>query len=171
MIARHRFLLCALVLAAHLTGCRTARPALDERPNASLIAPPPRLDSTARPAPAERPGILSGIGRIFSTPAGTANRQAVRLARATGPRKLAKGAVYAPQAKQVVAAYKPSAAVVLADSGATVTAIGKAKAPLAVGPGATATQTNPTTGLSWWLLLIPAGYVAWRVYRSTIPFA
>ena len=72
MIARHRFLLCALVLAAHLTGCRTARPTPDERPNASLIAPPPRLDSTARPAPAASPGILSGLGRLFSTPAGTA---------------------------------------------------------------------------------------------------
>ena len=118
-----------------------------------------------------KPGILSGIGRLFSTPAGIERRQAVRLARASVPRKLAKGAVYAPQATQVAVGYKNRAAVVLADSGATVTAIGKVKAPVASATGATATQTNPTTGISWWWLLIPAAYVAFRVYRSTIPFA
>lgn len=177
MIHRHYALLIALLLAAHLTGCRTM-PRPDERATASVVPPPVHLD-TARVISPPAPGILSGIGRVFSTPAGIERRQAVRLARASVPRKLGKGAVYAPQARQVVAAFKPRAAVVLADSGAVVTAIDKNKAPVAAGAGATATQAvekkgfwaTIASGLSWWWLLIPAGYVAWRVYRSTIPFA
>ena len=193
MIRRHYLLLLALLLAATVTGCRTGKP--DERA-AYQIAPPvigldtgkaensrfaPFVYATTQDASAgsTKPGLLSGIGTLFSTPTGIAHRQAVRLARAAVPRKLAKGAVYAPQARQVVAAYKPTAAVVLADSGATVTAIGKAKAPVAIGAGATATQAveKPgfwgavASGLSLWWLLIPAAYVGWRLYRSTIPFA
>lgn len=179
MIRRHYFTLFCFLLAAHVTGCRTSQPTPDERATASVVPPPVQLDTVARVVSPPAPGILSGIGHIFSTPAGIERRQAVRLARASVPRKMAKGAVYAPQARQVVAAYKPTAAVVLADSGAMVTAIGKVKAPVAIGAGATATQAVEKKGfwatvasaLSWWWLLIPVGYVAWRVYRSTIPFA
>lgn len=128
----------------------------------------------AQPVPGPRWSIL----RPFSTPEGTARRQAVRLARAAGPRKLGKGAVYAVNS-DVVSAYKPAAAVVRADSGAVVSTIGKNKAPAATGTGATATSTTTKPGFwgavaaafNWWWLLLPAGYVAYRLWRKTVPFA
>ena len=161
-------LLLALVVLAG--GCAPTKPKPDERATASVLAPPVKVDTTrthVRPVS----GILSGIGTVFSTPAGIERRHARRLARASVPRRLAKGAVYAPQATQVAAGFKNRAAVVSADSGSTVTAIEKVKAPVAIGPGATATQTNPVTGLSpWWLLLllIPAGWLARKLF---IPYA
>ena len=151
--------LLVLTLAWSFAGCASHRSA----PVAAIPA------DTARPVAA--PGILSGIGQVFSTPQGIAHRQAVRLAKASVPRKLGKGAVYAPKATEVVNAFKPRAAVINADTGATVMAIEKVKAPLAIGAGATATQTNPTTGLSWWWLLIPAAGLALWLYRKTFPFA
>ena len=161
-------LVCMLVAG----GCRATKPKPDERANASFIAPPVKPDTAAAyVSPSQAPGFLSHIGTVFSTPAGVERRQARKLARASVPRKLGKGAVYAPHATQVAVGFKNRAAVVSADSGATVTAIEKVKAPLAIGAGATATQTNPTTGLSWWLLLIPGAWIAWRLYRATVPFA
>ena len=166
-------LLLALVVLAG--GCAPTKPKPDERANSSVLAPPVKLDTVPalvnKPASVARPGILSHVGTVFSTPAGIERRHARRLARASVPRRLAKGAVYAPQATQVAAGFKNRAAVVSADSGSTVTAIEKVKAPVAIGPGATATQTNPVTGLSpWWLLLllIPAGWLARKLF---IPYA
>ena len=165
MIARHYFVLIAFLLAAHVTGCTSSRRASDERPSAAQMAPPAKPD-TVRTPPA---GILSGIGQVFSTPAGIARRQAVRLAKASVPKKLGKGAVYAPKATEVVNAYKNTAAVINADSGAIVTAIGKNKASAATAPNATATTTT-SKGISYWWLLIPAAGLALWLYRKTIPF-
>ena len=156
MKTRHYFLLIALLLAAHLTGCRASKP-----PEAQ------RKDTTqARPvaAPVVKPPFF------LSTPEGSARRQAVRLARANVPRKLGKGAVYAPKASEVVNAYKPKAAVINADTGAIITAIGKNKASAATAPGATATTTT-SKGLSWLWLLVPAAGLALWLYRKSIPFA
>ena len=171
LVAVAAVLLACVLLAGGCTTAKPTPPTVSTWPVVKDSVPPVSPHAAIPSAPSAPPGILSGMGRIFSTPAGIERRQAVRLARASVPRKLAKGAVYAPQATQVAVGYKNRAAVVLADSGATVTAIGKVKAPVASATGATATQTNPTTGISWWWLLIPAAYVAFRVYRSTIPFA
>lgn len=119
--------------------------------------------------PPAKAGVLSGIGKVFSTPEGTARRHAVKLAKASVPKKVGKGAVYAPKATEVVNAYKPKSAVVKADSGAIVTTIGKNKAPAATAPNATATSTE-STGISWWWLLVPAAGVALYLYRKTLPF-
>lgn len=184
-------LLVALFLAvACLCACAGTKPR-DEGSRVmapqNVVSSPPNVDSSARnvasypekvpssPEKGTKPGLLSGIGRLFSTEQGRANRQAVRLAGAGVPRRIGKGAVYAPNnaGKIINGGNKPSAPITNADSGATVsvTAIDKNKGAAATGPGATATNTNPATGLSWWWLLIPGAYVAWRVYRSTIPFA
>lgn len=189
MKTRHRLLLFFLLLAAHVTGCRTAQPTPDEHPIGGIMPAPTRSDSaevmprnstknatkagllerlnpfskqeTQKPSASEthknstystQTGLLN---RIFSTSEGTARRQQRKLARARVPRSIGKGAVYAPQALKVVNAYKPRAAVINADSGATVTAIGKNKAPAATAAGATATATTKEAA-SWkvWALWI-----------------
>jgi len=159
MKTRHYFLLVTLLLAAHLTGCRASKPPEAQRPAAVIPTPIP----VPAPAVVKPPFFLS-------TPEGSARRQLRKDARAAVPRKLGKGAVYAPKATEVVNAYKPKAAVINADTGAVVTAIEKVKAPLAIGAGATATSTT-SKGLSWWWLLVPAAGLALWLYRKTIPFA
>ena len=157
-----------LTLALSFAGCRSARPA----PVAAIQSDTTKHSDNNRSASPStpKPGILSGIGSVFSTPAGIARRQAVRLARAGVPKKLGKGAVYAPKATEVVNAFKPRAAVINADSGAIVTAIGKNKASAATAPNATATTTT-SKGISYWWLLIPAAGLALWLYRKTFPFA
>ena len=155
--------LLVLTLALSFAGCRASKPP-EATPPAVAVSPPP-ISVAPILAPTAKPAFF------LSTPAGSARRQARKDARAAVPRKLGKGAVYAPKATEVVNAYKNTAPVINADSGATVTAIEKVKAPLAIGAGATATQTNPTTGLSWWWLLIPAAGLALWLYRKTFPFA
>ena len=120
MTHRYSLLLAALLLFGNLAGCRSSQPAA-ERPNAGTPThdTPRRPDSTAAPCIEQPAGILSGIGNVFSTPQGRADRQAVRLARAAVPRSIGKGAVYAVNSK-VVAAYKAKAPTVQADSGAIV---------------------------------------------------
>jgi hypothetical protein len=95
--------------------------------------------------PAQKPGLLSGIGRVFSTPKGTARRQARKDAAATVPKKLGKGAVYAPAAKEVLYAWKPDAPVVQADSNATVYAASSTKGPAVAGHDNTVTVLAPLT--------------------------
>ena len=160
MKTRHYFLLVALLLAAHLTGCRASKPPEAEPPTVAVIP---------APIPATPPAVVKPPF-FLSTPEGSARRQARKDARAAVPRKLGKGAVYAPNATEVVAAYKNKAAVINADTGAVVTAIEKVKAPLAIGAGATATATT-TKGLSWLWLLVPAAGLAFWLWRKTIPFA
>ena len=152
--------LLVLTLALSFSGCRSARPA------------PPKVETPAQKVDSSGQKVETPAPPFFlSTPEGSARRQAVRLAKASVPRKLGKGAVYAPKATEVVNAYKNKAAVINADSGAIVTAIGKNKASAATAPNATAT-TSTSKGVSyWWLLLlaIPAG---WWVYKKiVIPYA
>jgi len=158
---------------ALLAGCAATKPRNDA-PGPVAATPdvytkPDSVNTSPEPVRAvyTKPALLT---RLFSSPEGSARRQQRKLARAQVPRKLGKGAVYAPQAREVVSSYKPRAPVIKADSGAAVTAIGKAKAPVASAPGATATATE-STGLSWWLLLLPAAGLAFWLYRKTIPFA
>lgn len=98
---------------AVLTGCASHRPAPDERPAPEKMEVPGRA---ALPvfAPRTRPAFP------LSTPAGSARRQLRKDARAAVPRRLGKGAVYAPAARQVVSAYKATAPTTAADSGAVV---------------------------------------------------
>ncbi|OGX80851.1 hypothetical protein BEN47_06225 [Hymenobacter lapidarius] len=170
MKTRHRLLLlCLLCLlcAAHTSGCRSARATETAAPAPDVpVATVP--DTTRTP-----PGHVSkpaGLLGFLSTPAGSARRQQRKTLRAATPKKLGKGAVYAPLATDVVNAYKPRQAVIRADSGAVVTAIDKVKAPVAIGAGATATSTT-SKGISLWWLLLPAAGLAYWLYRKTIPFA
>ena len=131
--------LLVLALALSFAGCRAARPDPTEAATAQKVdSSPQKVDSPAEKVAS--PGILSGLGQVFSTPTGRAHRQAVRLARAAVPRKLGKGAVYAPAAKQVVSAYKSRAGVAVAADSATVQLATNAVA----GRGNTATQTATT---------------------------
>ncbi|GAB3303767.1 hypothetical protein [Hymenobacter tenuis] len=118
-------------------------------------------------AHAEKPGILSGVGRIFSTPEGTARRQARKDVAATVPRKLGKGAVYAPAATEVVAAYKSKAPVINADSGAKVATATEGVAQ--AGEGNSATQER--NGLPWWPFFLGGALVLTWIFRKTLlPF-
>ena len=163
--------LLVLALALSFAGCRAARPAPDERL-------PAKLD-TARTQPGHASELNKPVpftDRIgLSTPEGRAQRQAVRLARAAVPRKLGKGAVYAPAAKQVVSAYKSRAGVAVAADSATVQLATNAVA----GRGNTATQTAttqqaPSVGaviakaiagpLGVVLAVVAAGAVAYLIY-------
>ena len=166
--------LLVLALALSFAGCRAARPDPAEAATAEKMdSSPQKVDSPAEKV--DSPGILSGIGQVFSTPAGRAHRQAVRLARAAVPRKLGKGAVYAPAAKQVVSAYKSQAGVAVAADSATVQLATNAVA----GRGNTATQTAttqqaPSVGaviakaiagpLGVVLAVVAAGAVAYLIY-------
>lgn len=103
----------ALLLAALLlSACNSTRPQPDERRNAELLAPPISPTSMSEtPLPdinvgQSKPGILSGIGNLFSTPEGRANRQAVKLAKASVPRSIGKGGVWAPNAQTVANGFK-----------------------------------------------------------------
>ena len=166
--------LLVLALALSFAGCRAARPDPTEAATAQKVdSSPQKVDSSAKKV--DSSGILSGIGNVFSTPAGRAHRQAVRLARAAVPRKLGKGAVYAPAAKQVVSAYKSRAGVAVAADSATVQLATNAVA----GRGNTATQTAttqqaPSAGaviakaiagpLGVVLAVVAAGAVAYLIY-------
>lgn len=125
-----------------------------------------KVDTSAQKV--ESSGILSAVGALFSTPEGTARRQAVKLAKASVPRKCPSCVFTSGTGNTVAVAGKKAGPVVQADSGASVnlTAIGKNKAPNASAPNATATATTET-GLSyWWLLLIPVGLAV--VYRKRL---
>jgi hypothetical protein len=149
--------LIALLLALCLAACTTSHP-VDARLNAELSAPAVKLDTSKARIPrsattpphlsgvtpdivtGSSPGILSGIGNVFSTPEGRARRQAVKLAKAAVPRSIGKGAVYAPLATEVINAYKPRATVAVASDSATLQVATNAVA----GHDNTATQTATT---------------------------
>lgn len=119
-----------------------------------------------------KPGPLSSIGKIFSTPEGTARRQARKDAAATVPKKLGKGAVYAPAAKEVLYVWKADGSVALASDSATATVTDNTKAgqrggAAATAPGATATTTTKN-GLPWWPFALAAVLVGAYVYRKRI---
>ena len=151
MKPRHYLLLLALLL---LSGCAAHRPA----PVAAL-APIAVLPA---------PGLLSGLGNVFSTPQGRADRQAVRLARAAVPRSIGKGAVYAVNSK-VATGYKAKAPTVQADSGATVsTAAANAQQQTVRGNGnqLQAKQANPTTEAPGPLAVLAnnlTGWIPWAI--------
>lgn len=167
-----------LTLALCFGGCAAHRPA----PVATIASDTVQPAPAARPTPA--PGILSGLGHIFSTPQGRADRQAVRLARATVPRSIGKGAVYAVNSR-VVTAYKPQAPTVQADSGATVsTAAANAQQQTVRGNDnrLQAKQANPTTAAPGPLAVLAnnlTGWIPWAiggalvlgfVFRKRLPF-
>ena len=171
--------LLVLTLALAFAGCASHRPA----PIAAIASDTSKTGITGT-APSQVPGVLSGIGHIFSTPQGRADRQAVRLARATVPRSIGKGAVYAVNSK-VVTAYKAKAPVVQADSGATLS-IAAANAqqqtvrgndnqlqakqanPTQEAPGPLAVLANNLTG--WLPWAIGAALVLAVVFRKRLPF-
>jgi len=102
-------------------------------------------DASTASNPALLPGFTDFIG--ISTPEGRARRQAVKLAKASVPRSIGKGAVYAPLAKQVANSYKSTAPAVAADSGATVSnAAANSQQQNVQGDGndVSAKQANPT---------------------------
>ena len=162
MIRRHYALLCALLLAAHLCGCRTAHP-VDERPNAGLVPVAVRLDTSSvgispfalglppqsadsqqnskaripRFAPALLPRLTDAIG--LSTPEGRARRQARKDVAATVPRsvKVKNGALaWGTYAKATNAGKKANQATDSATQQIATNAV--------AGKGNTATQTATT---------------------------
>ena len=159
MIHRHYLVLAALLLAAHVTGCRPSRPAT-ERPTAGIAAPytPTRPDSTAAPCIEQPAGILSGIGTVFSTPAGIARRQAVRLAAAAVPRSIkVKDGAFSWGGDAVAIGKKAGPAIVKSDSATQQVATNAV-----AGRGNTATQTATETRAKDWKAVLagPVGIAA-----------
>ena len=168
-----------LFLALCLSGCAAHRPA----PLVVIPADTAQLAPVHLPTMAA-PGILSGLGHIFSTPQGRADRQAVRIARAAVPRSIGKGAVYAVNSK-VVTAYKAKGPTVQADSGATVSnAAANAQQQNVKGNGnkLQAKQANPTQeapgplavlaqNLTGWIPWVIGGALVLAVvFRKRLPF-
>ena len=150
-----------LLLALALTGCAAHRPA----PVATVAADTIKHSDNNRSASPSTPlpGILSGLGNVFSTPQGRADRQAVRLARATVPRTIGKGAVYAINSK-VAQAYKAKGPTVQADSGAIVSnAASNAQQQTVRGDGnkLQAKQANPTTEAPGPLAVLAQNLTGW----------
>ena len=148
MIHRHYLVLAALLLAAHVTGCRSTRPTT-ERPSAGIAAryTPARPDSTAAPCIEQPAGILSGIGTVFSTPAGIARRQAVRLARAAVPQHIkVKDGAFSWGGDAVAIGKKAGPSLIKSDS-ATLQVATNAVA----GRGNTATQTATAAAPRDWV--------------------
>lgn len=165
-----------LSLALTFAGCAAHRP--------EPVAPVSGLSvAVARPDSIPRPGLLSGIGNLFSTPQGRANRQAVRIAQAAVPRKLGKGAIYAVNSR-IASAFKAKAPTVLADSGASVNnaaANSQQQAVKGNGNQLTAKQANPTQqaagplavlmqNLTGWIPWVLAGaFILAVVFRKRLP--
>jgi hypothetical protein len=206
-IAYAALALIALLLALCVTACTTTHPT-DARLNAGLSAPAVKLDSAAcsllpdslfsvkqqhadnerpenlKPVPSHaKPGILSGIGNVFSTPEGRARRQQLRLAKASAP-KVGKGGVLAINSN-VSNGFKSTAAVVTADTGAVVSNNGDNSQQQAVkgdgndvkahkedttkeAPGGWATFIDNLTGPIGYALAIAAvlAFIAWRVEKK-----
>lgn len=180
-----------LIASSVLFGCASTRN-VDARPNSELVAKPVGLDTTGQlrkppliieKLPA-RSGILSGIGNLFSTPEGRANRQARKDARAARPKTpffIGKGAVNAPNnTGKILNAGNKGGPVANGDTGAVVTntAIDKNKGSVAAGPNATATQTTTKPGF-WstafatvlgnvWVWLLALLVLLW-VVRKRLP--
>ena len=169
--------LLVLTLALAFAGCASHRPGPAPMPSRIPVTQqvpgqqrPEKLPPVPNHASA---GLLSGLGNVFSTPQGRANRQAVRLARAAVPRSIGKGAVYAINSK-VAAGYKPKAAVVNADSGATVSnAAANAQQQTVKGNGnkLQAKQANPTTEAPGPLAVIAnnlTGWIPWALGAALV---
>lgn len=148
-----------LVFALVFGGCRTGKP--DERHNAQIeAAPVSRITNSHDSLPSSidlRPGPLSGIGRLFSTPEGVARRQAVRLAKASAPKigKKAQGAIITGNGNNDVKqaqSTKEAGPATNAGAGAVVsnTDINKNKGAAATAPHATATDNDVKPGFPWW---------------------
>jgi hypothetical protein len=130
---------------------------------------------TKQVAAADKPGALSGFGKVFSTPEGVARRQArkdARAARPAAPLIQGKGAQFAPNANgSVQNSYKPKASAQAADS-STATASDNTKAgqrggSAATAPGATASTTTKN-GLPWWPFAVGATLVVLFIYRRRL---
>ncbi len=121
-------------------------------------------------------GPLSSIGKLFSTPEGSARRQARKDAAAAVPKKLGKGAVYAPAAKEVLYSWKADGPVAQATDSATASAADNTKAgqrggAAATAPHATATTTTEEAGWPWWSWLVLLGaeeLITWLAFRMTV---
>ena len=176
-----------LLFALSLTGCASHRPASNATQPPSKLEHFPRQETqndsinpfrslqTAKNAGAEyhanatqTPGILSGIGNLFSTPQGRVDRQAVRLAKASVPHSIGKGAVYAINSK-VATGYKAKGPTVQADSGAIVSnAASNAQQQTVRGDGnkLQAKQANPTTEAPGPLAVLAqnlTGWIPWAI--------
>ena len=171
-----------LLLTLCLTGCAAHRFA----PMAAITSDTIKHSDNNRSASSSTPlpGILSGLGNVFSTPQGRADRQAVRLARATVPHSIGKGAVYAVNSK-VATGYKAKGPTVQADSGAIVSnAASNAQQQTVKGDGnkLQARQANPTTEAPGPLAVLAqnlTGWIPWAiggalvlavVFRKRLPF-
>ena len=172
----------ALLLALLLSGCAAHRPAptttLGPFPVKGQVAEgqtpaAPRPDSShakhsennryASPSTL-KPGFLSSLGNVFSTPQGRANRQAVRIARAAVPRSIGKGAVYAVNSRVTNGGNKPTGPVTQADSGATVSnAAANAQQQTVKGNGnkLQAKQANPTQQAKGWAASLVDNLTGW----------
>jgi hypothetical protein len=151
----------ALVVTLALSGCASHRPVTDQRPNAELVAPPVGLDTAVVTSnvPANvttKPGLLSGIGRVFSTPEGIARRQAVRLAKASTPHGIkVKDGAFSWNGDAVAIGKKAGPSIVKSDSATQQVAT---NAVAGHGNTATQTATTPEAPGFWATLGKPLGY-------------
>ena len=146
-----------LLLALCLTGCAAHRPAPVGKVGNLHTA---SADTAQTPAQQPVP-FTDRIG--LSTPQGRADRQAVRLARATVPRSIGKGAVYAINSK-VATGYKAKGPTVQADSGAMVSnAASNAQQQTVRGDGnkLQAKQANPTQEAAGPLAVLAQNLTGW----------
>lgn len=166
------------VAALLLSSCRTSQPARDAE--AAVPAVPVAADGGAPggKAPAavkvSTPKDLapeSEALRVAKLPAKVQRRyrRNVRAAKPSVPLIQGRAAVNAPAATQVVASYKPRAAVVLADSGAVVTTAQSKNGPAVVGDGNDLRTTKESPAkyiVGGVLLLLAVGYGAYRLRKS-----
>ncbi|MCC2547730.1 hypothetical protein LJY25_14840 [Hymenobacter sp. BT175] len=164
-LAKLALLAIVALLGLCLAACRASKPDTTEVPAPKIevasngAQPGAKTDSLAGVTPAQgletpktdgaqggqKSGIFSAVGDLFSTPEGKAHRREVRLKKAAVPRKLGKGAVYAPDNQgQIAAAWKNAAPIANADSGAVVHQAASKTGPAIVGDGNTVTQPAAT---------------------------
>lgn len=163
-------LFVGLLLAAHVTGCKVSQHP-DERPNAGIATHAVGLDKSYGTVYDTaithqkgndvnikyKPGLLSGIGNLFSTPEGRANRQAVKLAKAGVPRSIkVKDGAFSWGGDAVAIGKKAGPSIIKSDSATQQVATNAV-----AGKGNTATQTATETKPGFWGALLgnPVGQI------------
>lgn len=156
--------LTAYLVLALLSACKTTErlPEHDVRPGLENPAGPRHSEPGNLPPPAKRDAPFAAGNYPPAAPVNPTRRTAraykqqvaawkeVEKARAqvrAQPKKLGKGAVYAPAATEVVASYKPKAPVMAADTGAWVAVSEKGTAVAGQG---NQVPTENNTGIPWW---------------------
>ncbi|SDZ01188.1 hypothetical protein [Hymenobacter psychrophilus] len=160
-----------IAAALLLSGCRTGRDVATG--SADTMVPPTTPTGLPMAPPVGTGAMTTGLPMAPVAPApdapGREHRQYRKNLRAqprTVPLFQGRAAVNAPLATSVVAAYKPKAPVVLADSGSSVQVATAAKnAQAAAGPGIVQTRTD-VAAVPWWKRVL--GYWPWLAAGAAV---